>query len=86
MYSGLIYVTGRYEQRAPSVMFGTIVTCGFTDSNGNGQWDGGEPHAEVDIEGAGDYSEFDYDQNILDRVEDQMSNYRFSRSMYIVKG
>ena len=85
MYRGLIYVTGRYEQHAPSLISGTVITCGWEDDNLNGKWDSGETYATVNISGEGDYSEVDYDKDILERVEDMMSNYRFSRSMYIVE-
>lgn len=70
-YRGLIYVTGSYTQRAPSLISGTIIVCG--------------PSASVSVSGAGDYSEVDYDSDILDRIGDNMSNYRFSRSMYVVE-
>ena len=85
MYRGVIYVTGAYEQHAPSLISGTIIACGWQDDNLNGEWDSGEPHATVNISGEGDYSEIDFDNDILERVEDMMSNYRFSRSMYVVE-
>ncbi|NOZ20634.1 MAG: hypothetical protein GXP25_06045 [Planctomycetes bacterium] len=85
MYRGLIYVTGNYEQHAPSLISGTVITCGWQDDNLNGQWDTGEPYATINVAGEGDYSEIDYDSDILDRVADMMSNYRFSRSIYVVE-
>ncbi|MEW6354802.1 MAG: hypothetical protein AB1696_00635 [Planctomycetota bacterium] len=85
IYRGMIYVTGNYVQQAPSLISGTVITCGWQDTNLNNKWDTGEPCATVNVSGAGDYSEIDYDADILQRVQDMMSNYRFSRSIYVVE-
>jgi len=37
----------------------------------------------VDIQGSGDYSEVDFDQDIIDRVRNMMGHYRFSRAFFI---
>jgi len=75
VYRGLIYCTGDYKQEAPSLISGTVISCDEALS---------APAASVRISGEGDYSEFDYDPSILDLIEKKMSNYRFSRSIYVI--
>ncbi|HKO57446.1 MAG TPA: hypothetical protein VJ276_16350 [Thermoanaerobaculia bacterium] len=67
-YSGVIYCTGNYSQAQPSAISGAVITTGGT----------------VKVTSSGDVSEVDYDKNIIDQIQQQMADYRFSRSPYLV--
>jgi hypothetical protein len=65
-FSGLIYVTGIYTQRAPSLISGAVVGLG-----------------NITMEGAGDFSEVDYDTAMIQQIQSEMVQYRFGRNPFI---
>lgn len=67
-YSGVVYCTGNYSQAQPSVVSGAVITSGGT----------------VRVTSSGDVAEIDYDKNIIDQIQQQMADYRFSRAPYLV--
>jgi hypothetical protein len=77
-FSGVIYVTGNFTMAQPSLVSGAIIAAGNGDPSASGT--GGA----VTLNSSGDIAEVDFDQSIVDQIQAQMGNYRFSRSMYIV--
>jgi hypothetical protein len=67
-FSGVIYCTGNYAQAQPSLVSGAVITAGGT----------------VKVTSSGDVAEIDYDKNIIDQIQQQMADYRFSRAPYLV--
>ena len=77
-FSGVIYVTGDFAMAQPSLISGAVIAAG----NGNPAVAG--TGGKVTLTSSGDIAEIDFDQSIVDQIQAQMGNYRFSRSMYIV--
>jgi hypothetical protein len=77
-FSGVIYVTGDFSMAQPSLISGAVIAAGNADPSTAGT--GGR----VTLTSSGDIAEVDFDQSIVDQIQAQMGNYRFSRSMYIV--
>lgn len=77
-FSGVIYVTGDFSMAQPSLISGALIAAG----NGNPAVAG--TGGKVTLTSSGDIAEIDFDQSIVDQIQAQMGNYRFSRSMYIV--
>jgi hypothetical protein len=67
-FNGLIFVTGNYEQNAPSQISGAIVG-----------------HGDIDIKGAGDFSEVTFDDTLLTHIQKEMGQYRVTRSPLLVR-
>jgi hypothetical protein len=65
-YNGFLYVKGNLTVRGPVYMRGTVVATGTVDMAGTG----------------GDYTEVDYDANILTTVLTMLGQYRFSTASY----
>lgn len=66
-FNGLIYVKGSYEQNAPSLIKGCIISTGNN----------------LKIQGSGDYSEVNCDQGIIDELMRRMGQYRFSKGVIV---
>ena len=77
-FSGVIYCTGNFSIAQPSLISGAVIAAGNGDKSTSGTGGG------VTVTSSGDISEIDFDQSIVDQIQAQMGNYRFSRSMYIV--
>jgi hypothetical protein len=74
VFNGLIFVRGRYTQRAPSTVNGTVIV------------DSPAPVAgvrAVSIQGAGEDAVIRYDRNLLNFVARRMGVYDVSRSAYL---
>jgi hypothetical protein len=67
-FNGLIFVTGNYEQNAPSQVSGAIVG-----------------HGNIQLKGAGDFSEVTLDAPLLTLIQKEMGQYRFTRSPLLVR-
>lgn len=67
-FNGLIFVTGDYEQNAPSQVSGAIIG-----------------HGLIDIKGAGDFSEVTFDGTLITLIQNEMGQYRVTRSPLLVK-
>ncbi len=72
-FSGVIYVTGNVEINAPAIVSGAIIAAGNGDKSTSGT--GGK----VTIKSVSDPAAIDFDQSIVDQIQAQMGNYRFSR-------
>ncbi len=77
-FSGVIYVTGNLTMTQPALISGAVIAAG------NGIPGLGGTGGAVTLNSPGDVAEVDFDQSIVDQIQAQMGNYRFSRSMYIV--
>lgn len=66
-FSGVLYVQGNLQIRAPVYIRGTVVVTGSVDIAGTG----------------GDYSEINYDGSMISQVLKTMGQYRFSTSPYV---
>jgi hypothetical protein len=77
-FSGVIYVTGNVTMTQPALISGAIIAAG------NGIPGTGGTGGAVTLNSPGDVAEVDFDQSIVDQIQAQMGNYRFSRGMYIV--
>ena len=64
----MIFVTGDYEQNAPSQVSGSIVG-----------------HGDIDIKGAGDFSEVTFDDALLTLIQKELGQYRVTRSPLLVE-
>jgi hypothetical protein len=73
-FNGIIYVRGTYTQNAPSLISGTVMVVKKADGTGG----------TVSITGSGDFSEVDYDGAMIQQVQNQLGQYRFSRPPYLV--
>jgi hypothetical protein len=74
-FNGLIYIRGTYTQNAPSLVSGSIMLAKKSDGTGGTSTITGT---------GGDYSEVDYDPAIIQQVQNQLGQYRFSRAPYLV--
>lgn len=68
-YNGIIFVTGNYLQIGPSTVNGTVMLGGAAST--------------FTIRGAVDFAEIFHDRFILQQVNLQLANYRFSRPAYV---
>jgi len=66
LFNGLIFVEGNFSMYAPALVSGAVMVGG----------------ASVLIDGTGDTSEIDYDENVLADVRQQIAQYREDRSSY----
>lgn len=74
-FNGIIYVRGTYAQNSPSLISGTVLVVKKGDGTGG----------TATITGSGgDYSEIDYDPDMIQLVQNQLGQYRFSRAPYLV--
>lgn len=73
-FSGVIYVTGNFTMDQPSLLSGAAIVA-----NGNATG-----NATVGNGAGSDIAEIDYDPSMLTQINQQMAEYRFSRSMYWV--
>ncbi len=73
-FNGIIYVRGTYTQNAPSLISGTVMVVKKSDGTGG----------TSNITGSGDFSEIDYDGAMIQQVQNQLGQYRFSRAPYLV--
>jgi hypothetical protein len=67
-WNGIIYVTGTYTQNGPSTVSGSVIVAGAS--------------AVIDG-GSGDFGEIYWDPFMFNQVQQQLSQYRFSRSGYV---
>jgi hypothetical protein len=68
-FNGVIFVTGNYLQVGPSTVNGTVML--------------GSAGSTFTIRGSSDFGELFYDRFILQQINLQLGNYRFSRPAYI---
>lgn len=74
-FNGIIYVRGTYSQNSPSLVSGTVMVVKKSDGTGG----------TATITGSGgDFSEIDYDPDMIQLVQNQLGQYRFSRAPYLV--
>ncbi|MDQ6801174.1 MAG: hypothetical protein M3041_10090 [Acidobacteriota bacterium] len=66
-WDGVIYVTGTYRQTDPSTINGTVVVAGNNAT----------------VDGTGNFSEIFWDPFMFNQIQQQLSQYRFSRSGYV---
>jgi hypothetical protein len=66
-WDGVIYVTGTYQQTDPSTVNGSVVVAGTSAS----------------VDGTGNFSEIYWDPFMFNQIQQQLSQYRFSRSGYV---
>jgi hypothetical protein len=66
-WDGVIYVTGTYQQMQPSTINGSVVVAGNSAS----------------INGSGDFAEIYWDPFMFNQIQQQLTQYRFSRSGYV---
>jgi hypothetical protein len=66
-WDGVIYVTGTYQQTDPSTVNGSVVVAGTTAT----------------VDGTGNFSEIFWDPFMFNQIQQQLSQYRFSRSGYV---
>ena len=66
-WDGVIYVTGTYQQTDPSTVNGSVVVAGNSAS----------------VDGTGNFSEIYWDPFMFNQIQQQLSQYRFSRSGYV---
>lgn len=67
-YSGVIWVGGNFQASPPGILNGSVIASG------------GQAH----VSGGSDVFECNYDPAILDQLRQQLGNYLFSRSPYVV--
>jgi hypothetical protein len=66
-FNGIIYVTGSYIQNQPSTINGSVIVAG----------------SNATVDGSGDFSEIYWDRFMFNQVQQQLSQYRFSRNGYV---
>jgi hypothetical protein len=66
-WNGVIYVSGTYTQNAPSTIYGSVVVAGNSAA----------------INGTGDFADVFWDVFMFNQIQQQLSQYRFSRSGYV---
>jgi len=76
-FSGVIYVTGNFSIAQPALISGAVIAAGNADPTTAGT--GGA----VTVTSSGDIAEIDFDRAIVEQIQAQMGNYRFSRGMYL---
>lgn len=68
-WNGVIYTTGNYTQNGPSSINGSVVL--------------GTSGAVAAINGSGDFAEIFWDPFMFNQIQQQLSQYRFSRNGYV---
>ncbi|MGH9420733.1 MAG: hypothetical protein ACRD3J_12220, partial [Thermoanaerobaculia bacterium] len=68
-WNGVIYVTGNYTQNGPSTINGSVVV--------------GTSGSTATINGSGDFAEVFWDPFMFNQIQQQLSQYRFSRNGYV---
>ena len=68
-FNGVIYVTGTFSETGPCTINGSVVVNGSS--------------ATIDGAGGGNFGEIYYDPFMIGQVQQQLSQYRFSRSGYV---
>jgi hypothetical protein len=68
-WDGVIYVTGNYIQNAPSSINGSVVVAGSGST--------------AAINGSGDFSDLFWDPFMFNQIQQQLTQYRFSRNGYL---
>jgi len=68
-FSGIMYINGKYLQKGPSLINGTIMCKNKTTILGTG----------------GDYSEINFDKGSISRILTMSGQYRFSTPMYFIR-
>lgn len=73
-YSGVVYATGDININEPSLISGAVISANASSS----------PASSVQINSASDVTEVDYDPSMIAQINQQMGQYRYSRSKYWV--
>jgi hypothetical protein len=66
-WDGVIYVTGTYQQVQPSTVNGSVVVAGNSAT----------------VNGTGDFADVFWDPFMFNQIQQQLTQYRFSRSGYV---